>query len=104
MGRLLPETRRQEGIVTGRRVVMFSGGVASWATAKRVAADHGTDGLTLLFADTQMEDEDTYRFLEAGATNVGGTSSVSLTAVTSGRCSGTSGSSATPASTRAPGS
>jgi 3'-phosphoadenosine 5'-phosphosulfate sulfotransferase (PAPS reductase)/FAD synthetase len=53
-------------------IVMFSGGVASWATAKRVAAMHGTDGLVLLFADTQMEDEDTYRFLAAGAANVGG--------------------------------
>jgi 3'-phosphoadenosine 5'-phosphosulfate sulfotransferase (PAPS reductase)/FAD synthetase len=53
-------------------VVMFSGGVASWMTAKRVAAMRGTERLTLLFADTLMEDEDTYRFLEAGAANVGG--------------------------------
>lgn len=52
-------------------VVMFSGGIASWATAKRVAAQHGTDDLTLLFADTLMEDEDTYRFLAAAAANVG---------------------------------
>jgi 3'-phosphoadenosine 5'-phosphosulfate sulfotransferase (PAPS reductase)/FAD synthetase len=55
-----------------RHVVMFSGGVASWATAKRVAAIHGTEHLTLLFADTMMEDEDTYRFLRAAAENVGG--------------------------------
>lgn len=53
-------------------VVMFSGGVGSWATARRVAERHGTERLTLLFADTLMEDEDTYRFLRAAAANVGG--------------------------------
>lgn len=45
-----------------KRVVMFSGGVSSWAAAKRVA--QATDEpITLLFADTMMEDEDLYRFL-----------------------------------------
>jgi 3'-phosphoadenosine 5'-phosphosulfate sulfotransferase (PAPS reductase)/FAD synthetase len=53
-------------------VVMFSGGIGSWATAGRVAAEYGTESLTLLFADTLMEDEDTYQFLEAAAANVGG--------------------------------
>lgn len=51
---------------------MFSGGVGSWAAAKRVAARHGTDDLVLLFTDTNMEDEDLYRFLGEAATNVGG--------------------------------
>ncbi len=55
-----------------RRVVMFSGGVGSWAAAKRVAERHGTDGLTLLFADTKTEDADTYRFMREAAANVGG--------------------------------
>lgn len=54
------------------RVVMFSGGVGSWAAAKRVAERHGTDGLVLLFTDTLIEDDDTYRFLEESAANVGG--------------------------------
>ena len=54
-----------------RRVVMFSGGVGSWAAAKRVAERHGTDGLVLLFTDTLIEDADTYRFLEDAAANVG---------------------------------
>jgi len=49
---------------------MFSGGIGSWATAKLVACERGTDRLTLLFADTMMEDEDTYRFLTAAAANV----------------------------------
>ncbi len=39
-------------------IVMFSGGSASYCAAKRVP------GATLLFADTGMEDEDLYRFLD----------------------------------------
>jgi hypothetical protein len=50
---------------------MFSGGIGSWAAAKRVAAEHGTDRLVLLFSDVKGqtmdphvgEDEDTYRFI-----------------------------------------
>lgn len=53
-------------------IIMFSGGVGSWATAKRVAERHGTDNLILLFADTKMEDEDLYRFLDEAAEDVGG--------------------------------
>ena len=50
---------------------MFSGGVCSWAAAKRVVDRHGTDGVILLFADTRMEDEDLYRFIDEAAENVG---------------------------------
>lgn len=53
-------------------VVMFSGGIGSWATGKRVAEEHGTDSLILLFTDTLIEDFDTYRFLIEGAVNVFG--------------------------------
>jgi hypothetical protein len=55
-----------------QRVVMFSGGIGSWAAARRVADAHGTDGLTLLFADTRTEDEDLYRFVTEAAADVGG--------------------------------
>lgn len=55
-----------------KHVVMFSGGIGSWACAKRVAAQHGTANLILLFADTKMEDEDLYRFLPEAVANVGG--------------------------------
>ncbi len=55
-----------------RHVVLFSGGIGSWAAAKRVAHRYGTDNLTLLFTDTKTEDKDTYRFLKEGAANVGG--------------------------------
>lgn len=53
-------------------VVMFSGGIGSWAAAKRVAERHGIDNLVLLFTDTLIEDGDLYRFLEEAAANVGG--------------------------------
>jgi hypothetical protein len=54
-----------------KHIVMFSGGIGSWAAAKRVAEQHGTDDLTLLFTDTLIEDEDLYRFLGEAAANVG---------------------------------
>lgn len=54
-----------------RHIVMFSGGVGSWAAAKRVAKEHGTGAMTLLFADTLIEDVDLYRFLDQAAANVG---------------------------------
>lgn len=53
------------------RVVMFSGGVGSWAAARRVADTHGTGGLILLFADTLIEDCDLYRFLDEAAADIG---------------------------------
>lgn len=60
---------------------MFSGGVTSWAASKRIVAEHGTEGVTLLFADTQIEDEDLYRFLPQAAANLG----VPLTTIADGR-------------------
>lgn len=53
-------------------MVNFSGGISSWLAAKRVAEKHGTDNLELIFADTKIEDEDLYRFLDDAAANVGG--------------------------------
>jgi len=55
-----------------KHIVMFSGGAGSWAAAKRVAERHDTKDLLLLFADTLMEDEDLYRFLDEAAADVGG--------------------------------
>ena len=64
-----------------KRVVMFSGGIGSWAAAKRVASLYGTEDLYLVFSDVKGnntsphvgEDEDTYRFIEDAVKNVGGT-------------------------------
>ncbi len=67
------------------RVVMFSGGVGSWATAKRVVEQHGSGEVTLLFADTLIEDEDLYRFLDQAAANVFGNADCRLIKITEGR-------------------
>lgn len=63
------------------RVVMFSGGIGSWAAARRVVDRHGTDGVVLLFADTLIEDADLYRFLDEAAQDIG----VPLTRIAEGR-------------------
>lgn len=52
-------------------VVMFSGGLMSWAAGKRAIERFGADHTTLLFTDTLVEDADLYRFLEEGAANIG---------------------------------
>ena len=52
------------------RVVMLSGGAGSWGAARRIVDRHGADGLTLLFADTLIEDDDLYRFLLQGTANL----------------------------------
>ena len=54
-----------------KHIVMFSGGVGSWAAARRVVARHGPDDVVLLFADTKMEDPDLYRFLHEAVANIG---------------------------------
>jgi len=48
-------------------IVMFSGGVASWASALKLSRMLPGQKVWLLFADTLIEDEDLYRFLEDGA-------------------------------------
>lgn len=67
--------------MTYQHVVNLSGGLNSWLTAVRVKEAHGTDGLTLLFADTLIEDEDLYRFLDDVAAHVG----VPITRIADGR-------------------
>lgn len=52
-------------------VVMFSGGLGSWAAARRVRDRHGPENMTLLFADTKMEDQTLYEFLDAAAQDIG---------------------------------
>jgi hypothetical protein len=52
-------------------VVQFSGGIASWAVARRVADRHGVNDLVLLFADTLIEDDDLYAFVQTSAAQLG---------------------------------
>lgn len=62
-----------------RHVVMYSTGIGSWATAKRVIDQHGPNSVTLLFADVKGnndeqylgEDADNYRFLQETAEKFG---------------------------------
>lgn len=54
-----------------KHVVMYSGGIGSWAAAKRVIEQHGTEDTILLFTDTKIEDEDLYRFLNETALKMG---------------------------------
>jgi hypothetical protein len=60
-------------------VILFSGGIGSWAAARRLA-DQGIKPV-LLFTDTLMEDEDLYRFIGEAAAEIG----VPLVTLTEGR-------------------
>ena len=52
-------------------IVHYSGGICSFFAAKRVVDKMSPAHIILLFADTKIEDEDTYRFLHEGAKYLG---------------------------------
>ena len=54
-----------------KHIVFYSGGVGSWATAKRVVEKHGKENVILLFTDTLIEDEDLYRFIDETVSELG---------------------------------
>lgn len=62
-------------------VVQFSGGLCSFWAAHRVVAQYGRHNVTLLFADTSMEDEDLYRFNQQACDTLG----VPITRLADGR-------------------
>lgn len=62
-------------------VVMYSGGVGSWASTKRLLDTTPKEDVTLLFADTKIEDEDLYRFLDETSQKLG----VNLVKISDGR-------------------
>lgn len=64
-----------------QHVVSFSGGVCSFWAAHRVIQRFGKDEVTLLFADTMIEDEDLYRFNVDAAAYFG----VPITRIADGR-------------------
>ena len=45
-------------------IVSISGGIGSFAAAKRVIDKYGKENVDLVFCDTKTEDEDLYRFLD----------------------------------------
>jgi hypothetical protein len=62
-------------------VIQYSGGIGSWATAQRVAAEHGINRMVLLFADTRIEEPSLYAFVAESAAQLG----VPLVTVADGR-------------------
>ena len=52
-------------------VVMFSGGIASFEAARRTILAKGVDNVTCLFADTLIEDQDLYRFIDQSIAHLG---------------------------------
>ncbi len=54
-----------------KRIVFYSGGVASYFATKRIIEKYGIKDLYLLFTDTRMEDEDLYRFLYESVNKLG---------------------------------
>ena len=66
-------------------LVFFSGGIGSWAAAKRVAMRPDVKHITLLFADTLIEDEDLYRFLDDATANINHDCTATLTRIADGR-------------------
>jgi len=52
-----------------RSLVLFSGGIGSWAAARRLVDDG--EEVDLLFTDTRIEDEDVYRFISDAAKDLG---------------------------------
>ena len=62
-------------------VVQMSGGVGSFLAAQRAIARFGQENVVLLFADTLIEDEDLYRFLDDSSAALG----VPITRIADGR-------------------
>ncbi|MFV0135572.1 hypothetical protein ACLGIH_20510 [Streptomyces sp. HMX87] len=64
-----------------KHVIQFSGGLGSFGAALWVAEKHGTSNMTLLIADTKIEDPDLWRFADDTSRLLG----VPLTKVADGR-------------------
>jgi hypothetical protein len=56
-----------------KHVIMYSGGIGSYVTAKKVAQTECLDDIILLFTDTLTEDEDLYRFIDETTKEIGAT-------------------------------
>jgi 3'-phosphoadenosine 5'-phosphosulfate sulfotransferase (PAPS reductase)/FAD synthetase len=55
-----------------KHIVLYSGGLGSYFTAKRlIESGVSKDDIILLFTDTKVEDEDLYRFLQESTTKLG---------------------------------
>lgn len=70
-----------------RLLCTYSGGLVSYAAAKRAIERHGREGTVLLFADTIIEDNDLYRFLIETAAHLTGVEDRDAVAELAGRAS-----------------
>jgi hypothetical protein len=64
-----------------KHIVMYSGGICSWAATDRLLKSVKRENVQLVFCDTKMEDEDLYRFLHESADRFG----CELITITEGR-------------------
>lgn len=71
LAKLEAEVPTAEARLPTRCVVFYSGGLGSWAAAKRAVKKYGPENTKPLFTDTKMEDPTLYTFLHASAENVG---------------------------------
>jgi len=62
-------------------ILSISGGVGSWLAARRWIDKYGTDNTVALFADTLIEDQDLYRFLDDIQDDLG----LTITTIADGR-------------------
>jgi hypothetical protein len=54
-----------------KHIIFYSGGIGSYATAKRVIQKQGKENVILLFTDTLIEDKDLYRFIDESVKQLG---------------------------------
>jgi hypothetical protein len=54
-----------------KHIVMFSGGIGSWAAARRIVDEVGAANVVCLFTDVLGEDEDCYRFIDDAIVDLG---------------------------------
>ena len=70
-----PTEGRERSVIPASRVIAsLSGGEGSWLAARTYIDRHQPERFEVLFTDTLIEDQDTYRFLIAGAANLFGIS------------------------------
>lgn len=67
-----------------KNLLFYSGGIGSWMAARRFTEQTG-EKLTLLFADTKIEDEDLYRFLNETVISLKKTSNIDFFKLSEGR-------------------
>lgn len=61
MGQIIVNNK---SILNKKHIILFSGGMASFEVCRRVLSSFDKNDIIILFFDTKIEDEDTYRFID----------------------------------------